>query len=288
MNEIEFNVVGSTGNPYRVRFKRADDGRLTTSCTCPSGRSGARRGRLCKHRTAIMQGDLSRTVGAPMTCVELLDWFAKSSAQNSGVGPVSYPLPSTRSRKQLRAGSTGRKLGTAACIDIETSGFSAERCSILELAIALFRYDRETGAMVGIEELYSGTQDTRVPLSSAAAKVNGITAQRIAGTKIRWEHVQSLLDRADFLVAHNASFERRFLSRVPQLTLNREWRCSCTGIRWKKWHGCASTTLPELTKRHGLPHVAHTATGDVLATLQLLEQTSAASGKPYLADLLGP
>jgi len=42
-----------------------------------------------------------------------------------------------------------RSVGTAAVLDVETTGFCAYREEVLELAITLFRYDRVKGKVLG-------------------------------------------------------------------------------------------------------------------------------------------
>jgi DNA polymerase III epsilon subunit-like protein len=45
------------------------------------------------------------------------------------------------------------KYGTAAVVDVETTGFNPYRDEIVELAITLFRYDRATGQVLEIHEI---------------------------------------------------------------------------------------------------------------------------------------
>jgi uncharacterized Zn finger protein len=63
MYVLEFRVQGGEIEPYIVRFWR-EDVNLRSSCTCEAGN----RGLACKHRIALLQGDLTALVGrsAPM------------------------------------------------------------------------------------------------------------------------------------------------------------------------------------------------------------------------------
>lgn len=50
-------VAGSTTEPYLVSFERLDR-HLGMTCTCQAGRFG----KFCKHRAALLQGDISAVV----------------------------------------------------------------------------------------------------------------------------------------------------------------------------------------------------------------------------------
>ena len=53
MEEANFLVKGSGPKPYEVTFIK-DGTSLTAICTCPAGTFG----NLCKHRVAILDGDI--------------------------------------------------------------------------------------------------------------------------------------------------------------------------------------------------------------------------------------
>ena len=54
-DKLEFNVVSqSTGEVYFIQLYRSGDN-LTCTCTCPAGQ----RSTHCKHRLAILNGDMS-------------------------------------------------------------------------------------------------------------------------------------------------------------------------------------------------------------------------------------
>ena len=54
MEEITFLVQGSAIDPYRVTFTK-NKNNLNAFCTCPAGENG----QYCKHRLAILGGDVS-------------------------------------------------------------------------------------------------------------------------------------------------------------------------------------------------------------------------------------
>ena len=64
--ELRFQVRGSQPEPYTVVFIREGD-RLTGSCTC----EGAASGQNCKHRLALLNGDVSAVVSGAEAGAEL-------------------------------------------------------------------------------------------------------------------------------------------------------------------------------------------------------------------------
>lgn len=57
MQKIFFLVQGSSEEPYTVTFTKIDDN-LKVSCTC----AAAMKGMYCKHRTNILNGDVTNIV----------------------------------------------------------------------------------------------------------------------------------------------------------------------------------------------------------------------------------
>lgn len=54
MEELVFRVKGSSSDPYEVTFIK-DGTSLTALCNCPAGTFG----NLCKHRVAILDGNIT-------------------------------------------------------------------------------------------------------------------------------------------------------------------------------------------------------------------------------------
>lgn len=55
MAQLRFTVEGSKGDPYDILFEREGDN-LNAFCTCAAGDNGM----YCKHRFALMDGDVSK------------------------------------------------------------------------------------------------------------------------------------------------------------------------------------------------------------------------------------
>jgi DNA polymerase-3 subunit epsilon len=170
-----------------------------------------------------------------------------------------------------------------AIVDVETTGLSPAKDEIIELCIILFRSD-SSGSYV-IEEEYIGLREPSCPIHPAASRVNGITYADVCGKDLDYERVSNLIDRADFLIAHNASFDRNFLACLFPDIRKKNWYCSMSGINWLG-KGCPNRRLQDLLSYHGInPGRAHRAGDDVRATLEILFYRQK-SGITYLSELL--
>ncbi len=67
MARLEFTVEGSQGDAYHVLFER-DGSNLNVFCDCKAGLNGL----YCKHRFALMDGDVSRLLSDNATDVSRL------------------------------------------------------------------------------------------------------------------------------------------------------------------------------------------------------------------------
>lgn len=171
-----------------------------------------------------------------------------------------------------------------AIVDVETTGLSPAKDEIIELCIVLFRSDN-TGSCV-IEDEYIGLREPSCVIHPAASRVNGITYADVCGRDLDYDLVANLINRADFLIAHNASFDRNFMAGMFPEVREKKWYCSMSGINWLA-KGCPNRRLQDLLHYHGInPGRAHRAGNDVRATLELLAYRQK-SGITYLSELLG-
>lgn len=180
---------------------------------------------------------------------------------------------------------TTSPLGLAALVDVETTGFSPHTDRIIELAVYLFQFERATCTVTGIVDKYVGLQDPGRPIPRAASRVHGLYDRDVRGQSLDYGRVSEILHKAEFIIAHNAQFDRSFLTKQFEVCLHKPWLCSCKGINWKG-KGFATAKLQDLLAAHDIqPTHAHRAGDDVLNTLTLLTKTSP-SGHSYLAELL--
>ena len=171
-----------------------------------------------------------------------------------------------------------------AIVDVETTGFSPYRDEIVELCIVLFRINHDGLAV--IEEEYTGLREPVNGINAAAARVNGIGWADVRGRDLDHQRVTDLVRRADFIIAHNASFDRGFVTRLYPQIAGKHWYCSMSGIDWRS-KGCPRRGLQDLLAWHGIkPDRSHRASDDVRATLELLNFCQG-NGITYLNELLG-
>jgi len=175
--------------------------------------------------------------------------------------------------------------GLAALVDVETTGLSPRIDRIVEFAGVLFAFERTNGRVLGVVYGYSSLNDPGCTIPKGATKVHGITDQMVKGKRLDPRMVDSLLQEAEFVVAHNSSFDSGFLSRVGSQTKSKNWLCSMRGIAWRA-NGYSSYGLQALLAEHGIkPKAAHRAMDDVRCTLQLLA-TDGGDGRTYLWQLI--
>ena len=168
----------------------------------------------------------------------------------------------SRSEKLLPVPSR-RRLKTIAVLDTECEGSGIER-RMTELAIVNVAYDADADEVVGIlEEYCMGPGDA---LHEAEAR--------------------SALERADFVVAHNAFVaDRPLLARHLPGTEKMNWLCSFRGIAWKELLGIQSESLETLMGKAGLRYEQdHHAGADARDLKNLLAVKH--MGSTYLGRLL--
>jgi len=175
-------------------------------------------------------------------------------------------------------------LGIAGFIDFETTGLDPSEDEIIEFSLVLFSYDKNTGEIIKIVDEYSGLREPTVPIKRAASEVHGIYKRHVKGMKLDEKRISELLNQCDFLIAHNAKFDKGFydnLSYVPPLT----WYCSMSGIPWTSY-GFKSKGLHRLLDDHGISiKNAHRANDDCKAAIELLKKKDK-NGNSYFKALL--
>ena len=176
--------------------------------------------------------------------------------------------------------------GVGAFLDTETTGLKSSD-EVIEFAIILFRYDISARKVLKVIDSYQGLREPSCAIDPGAEAVHGISFDQVRGKQLKDRVVRGILRKADFLIAHNASFDRRFVEALYPETQRIRWYCSMNGIRWKK-KGFASKGLQQLMAHHGIETKrGHRAMDDVMGALELLLQRDEQTDRPYLSELLG-
>lgn len=180
----------------------------------------------------------------------------------------------------------GKEVGLAALVDVETTGLSPSRHEVLEIAVLLFAFRRDSGEIAGLVDEYIGLREPRrryIPYGATA--IHGITYDMVQGRSLDDERILELFGRAEFLVAHNASFDYGFVARMYPEVNQKPWLCSMRQVNWRQY-GFPSRGLQPLLAAHGIhPETAHRAAADCRAVLALLNRPSP-QGNTYFQELL--
>lgn len=166
----------------------------------------------------------------------------------------------------------------AGFIDVETTGLSGVHDEVVEFAMVLFAFDPETGDILGIVDEYVGLRDPGRPIPPRATAVHGIRDADVRGKRLDERRIRALIDQAEFLVAHNARFDRAFVERLFPGARKKQWHCSMSEIPWKQL-GFRSRGLHTLLTDHNIRiERAHRGLDDVLGALALLASSDSSGG----------
>ena len=161
-------------------------------------------------------------------------------------------------------------------VDTETTGLTRQD-QIVEFAGLLVQ---KVGSRLCEVEQYQGLREPDCPMHPMAMAAHGLSEYELSGQQLDLMKMQNMFSRCDMVVAHNASFDRRFIEPVLPVSSECTWVCSCRGINWKA-HGMKNGRLQELIRHHGIdPGRAHRAMSDVVALKKLLEYS-----QEYLEEL---
>lgn len=177
-------------------------------------------------------------------------------------------------------------LGHGVILDTETTGREPGVDRIIELGLVRFRFERETGEVVDVTDVYNSLEDPGMPISPEASRVNGITDEMVKGQRIDDTVVEQMVQGADLVIAHNAYFDREFCERRWPLFKELAWGCSREQIDWAA-ENITGTKLDYIAFRLGFFYAAHRAEVDCLALLEALSRPLPVSGRTGLKHLLG-
>ncbi len=187
----------------------------------------------------------------------------------------------------LVPGLTGRgdvdgQTTTALIVDVETTGLDHDNDAIIELAMRRFRYD-DDGVIIEIGKAWSWREDPGYPLPHDITRLTGITDADLAGQRLDEEMILKIVEDADLVIAHNASFDRPMVEKRFSLLPGRPWACSCEGIDWRE-AGFEGRSLGYLAMQAGWYFDGHRAVNDVDAVVELLRHEGT-DGVPLMYEL---
>lgn len=169
--------------------------------------------------------------------------------------------------------------GLAVCIDVETTGVKPGYDEIVEFAVVLFSYDQN--GINDIIESYSGLREPSCPVSKSAYNAHRLSEQELKGHQLDTKRIENMIEKADFLISHNASFDSEFSSVFLPEIMYKKWYCSMAGINWGD-----SRSLQSLLKLHDIDiEKPNRALNDAKGLLLLLSQKNS-KGETYFLELM--
>ncbi|WP_049819911.1 3'-5' exonuclease [Bradyrhizobium japonicum] len=180
--------------------------------------------------------------------------------------------------------TVGQEVRTGILLDTETTGLDHAKDEIIELGMVKFDYTPE-GRIVGVRDTFSAFNEPSAPITAEVTALTGITNEAVAGQKFDDAAVTAFAESGVITIAHNSSFDRRFVERYWPVFEQKAWACSMSEIDWRK-HGFVGAQLGYLLNGAGFFHQAHRAVDDCHALLEVLASELPTAGSTALALLL--
>lgn len=172
-----------------------------------------------------------------------------------------------------------------ALVDTETTGMNADRDEIIELGLVVVAVGATSGQAFEVLESYGCLEEPSGPIPPETTRVHGITDAMVAGQHIDDQRVEALLKNVGLVIAHNASFDRRFLEKRLPVFAGLPWACSVKDVAWYE-EGFGSQKLDYILMQCGYFHAAHRAEADCLALLEVLQRPLEKAGGVAMRQLL--
>ncbi len=181
-------------------------------------------------------------------------------------------LPPSLFEKEIEMNSD---MGFCTILDTETTGLDHQNDEIIEIAIRKWIYHKRDHYLIKPVEEYSELNEpVKNDISEAITEITGITKEDVKGKKIDWSVVSRLISESDFVLAHNAGFDRPMIeavSEISKVSSSKIWTCSFKQVDWAKL-GFLSAKQELLSVFHGFHYSGHRALTDVDALANLLLQ----------------
>lgn len=197
-----------------------------------------------------------------------LDAIAKQLEQNENYRVLRQFVPRDSYAQNT---DVNTKILLGAYLDTETTGFNYLEDKIIELGIVLFEFSAD-GRIFRIVDQYEGFQDPQIAIPEEIIKITGITDDMVKGQKIDLGKIRTMLSNVVVVIAHNSSFDRKFVEQLEPAFIDKAWACSMKDIDWRA-EGIESAKLEYIAYRLGFFYSGHRATIDCLAGIHVLSHT---------------
>lgn len=166
-------------------------------------------------------------------------------------------------------------MGFCTILDTETTGLDHNKDEIIEIAIRKWIYHKRDHHLIKPVEEYSELNEpVRNEISETITELTGITKEDVKGKKIDWSIVAKMIGESDFVLAHNAGFDRPMIeavAEVSKVSSAKIWTCSFKQVDWAQM-GFLSAKQELLSLFHGFHYSGHRALTDIDALANLMLQ----------------
>lgn len=158
-------------------------------------------------------------------------------------------------------------------LDTETTGTKTTD-EIIELAFVVATYNDNAEKFVSIDAVFDRfIEPVNNKITDEITRLTGITTAMVAGKTLTYNDFKDYLPHGKyFILAHNASFDRRFIDKTFPEMRNKPWADTMSEINWSS-KGYNKQSLEMLMYYNDMFYNAHRAVYDCLALLAVIVQT---------------
>ena len=179
--------------------------------------------------------------------------------------------------------SRGGNVKRGLVIDVEATGLSIQNDDVIQLAMLPFDYEVDTGLITDVHHTlaFEALREPSTAISEEASVLTGITDEMVSGKSINYADVIQIVSQSDFIIAHNARFDRPMVERLWPCFTEKPWSCTFDSVDWLR-EGFSAGKLDYIGTQFGWFYNGHRALADCEACLALLAQTLPKSNKRVL------
>lgn len=165
------------------------------------------------------------------------------------------------------------------CVIVDSEATSSDPASAIPIELGMLKvgFDPADPASIVALDSLEMLNDPGIPSTEGAQAAHGIDPKELAGKSFDQERVAQFLQGVDYIIAHNASYDRPVLSRAMPVFNEMRWQCSMREVGWSGL-GISSRALDYLIYKAGYFHEGHRALADCEALLAVLSH-------PFLGGL---
>lgn len=169
---------------------------------------------------------------------------------------------------------TNDNVGYCVICDVETTGRNSKFDEAIEISLLLCSFDRQMNNLLEVVERYTALRQPSSGKKNTASHINQITDSELLNQSWDQQAILSFFNRAEFVIAHYASFDKTYVTKVIPETNQIPWICSMNSIDWLSLEH-SSRKLIDLAGTHGITtDFNHRAFGDTQLLFDLLNKES--------------